>query len=180
MSINLDGVSGYTVTPVYYVHPVSRIKPGGVVGISGYVSFENLSEYRLFFQNEVWTAGETHYGKTNSLIASGVQYNGRTGTWQYEVPAGVYHNLSTRREYREGLDRFYYFELVVDFEAKTYVSFQFDNETWYFSAELIVEERTECDHAMHEFNMRAITYKESQDVDGGVVIDDVCIRRLRR
>ena len=178
--------SPYSNAILYYRVPLSIVQPHGRLGVAGWVSFENLSDARLFFLNELWTGRlepiEAHYGHKEALLAGGIQYNSRTHKWQWEQKGGdyPYNDFSEPIEYEEGLDRFYFFKLVVDYNTGHYVSFQFDQKTWDLSAHKLMVFEPDTGHertpAMFELNVRLITYDDYEHTyHCRAIVDDVRI-----
>jgi hypothetical protein len=178
--------SPYSNAILYYRMPIARVAPRARVGVSGWVSFENVRDARLFFLNELWTGRiepvKDHYGHREALLAGGVQYNSRTRTWQWEHGGGnyPYTDFSEPVDYEEGLDRFHYFKLVVDFRTDHYVSFQFDDQTWDLSDHKLMVFEPDTGHeptpAMFELNVRLITYDEYEGpYQCRAVVDDVAV-----
>jgi len=179
-----DADSRYSNAILYYRVPLSTVAPHGRLGISGWVSFEKIADARLFFLNELWTGRkppvEEHFGHKEALLAGGIQYNSRTRRWQWEQGGGdsPYSDFSDPVEYEEGLDRFHFFKLVVDYDTGRYGSFQFDKQIWDLSAHEIMVFEPDVSHdptpAMFELNVRLITY---DDYDGPyrcrAMVDDV-------
>lgn len=181
-----DAQSPYSNAVLYYRVPLAMIEPHGRLGISGWISCENLGDARLFFLNELWTGRQPpvqeHFGHKQALLAGGIQYHSRKRKWQWEHGGGEYPyaDFSEPMEYPEGLDRFYFFKLVVDYNTGRYASFQFDKETWDLSEHKLMVFEPDIAHdptpAMFELNVRLITY---DDYDGPfhcrAIIDDVQI-----
>lgn len=188
ISLAGDATTPYGNSIAYYRFPLALIDGASHIGFEGWVSFESLDGARLFFLSEVFTGRvppiEQHYGRTESLIAGGIQYNSRTRTWQWERRGGEYPytDFSEPVDYVGGIDIFHYFKLVVDFEAGRYVTFQFDDQVWDLNGHDLLIFDPDSDHdptpAMYEFNVRLITYDE---YDGPfacrVVVDDVAVTK---
>jgi len=184
MNLAGDQESAYGNAILYYRVPLSSVKPHGRLGVSGWISFENLQNARLFFLNELWTGRidpvQKHYGHTEALLAGGVQYNSRTRTWQWEHGGEgyPYTSFSEVVDYKDGLDEFHFFKLVVDYNTDRYISFQFGKQVWDLSDHKLMVFEPDIAHeptpAMFELNVRLITYDE---YDGPyqcrVIVDDV-------
>ena len=124
--------SGNRASPFYNL-PIAATRDEPIVAVSGWVSFTGAEHVRLFFLNQVWTGNETHYGVTNTNLAGGIQYWGDTKTWRFEDAAGggsTTVDFSEPIVYQEGLDNWHFYEFVIDYENKEYVSFQFDDKKW--------------------------------------------------
>ncbi|MGI9428690.1 MAG: LamG-like jellyroll fold domain-containing protein [Bythopirellula sp.] len=107
---------------LYYNLPVAATRGAPIVGMTGWVSFANIDNVRLFWDQQVWTGGETHYDVTQTLLIGGMTYFGNTKTWSVDPDYPI--------EYSESLDDWHYYNLVIDYEKKEYVAFQFDNDVW--------------------------------------------------
>lgn len=188
IDINIQGDqnSPYSTAYLYYRFPLDLIYPVEHIGNEGWVSFENIDDARLFFLSEIFTGRippiEQYYGLDEALIAGGIQYNSRTNTWQYETLTGGYgyYDFSEPVTYQQGLDKFHYFKLIVNYKTRKYVSFQFDDRIWDLTPYdmLLFDPDTPHDPtpAMFEFNVRLITY---DDYTGPfrcrAVVDDVAV-----
>jgi len=184
-----DADSAYSNAILYYRVPLSTVQPHGRLGISGWISVENLADARLFFLNELWTGRKKpikeHFGHREALLAGGIQYNSRTRRWQWEHGGGdsPYSDFSDPIEIEEGLDRFHFFKLVVDYDTGRYVSFQFDKQIWDLSPHKHMVFEPDVSHdptpAMFELNVRLITY---DDYEGRyrcrAIVDDVEITAI--
>ena len=120
---------GQLVAP-YYNKPVAATRDEPIIATSGWVSFTGEENVRLFFQNQIWTGVETHYGVTLTNLAGGIQYWGDTQTWKYEPQGGGTLTFSNTIDYTGDLDTWHYYRFVMDYDKKEYVSFQFDNDLW--------------------------------------------------
>lgn len=75
------------------------------ISYEGWIAFDNIYDHRLIFMCEVWTGNESHYGQgPDKLIASVVEYNGPTRTWNKEVTDGHAEFEDGYREYKQGMD----------------------------------------------------------------------------
>lgn len=120
----------------FYNLPVAATRGEPIVATSGWVSFTGSENVRLFFQNQIWTGDEVHYDVTMTLLAGGIQYWGDTQTWRFEDAPGAGSTtieFSDPVAYNEDLDSWHYYEFVMDYQQKEYVSFQFDDQLWDLS-----------------------------------------------
>lgn len=181
-----DADSPYSNVALYYRVPISVVEPNARIGISGWISFEKIADARLFFLNELWTGRikpvKAHYGHREALLAGGIQYNSRTRTWQWEHGGGdyPYTSFSDPIDYREGLEHFHFFKLVVDYKKGRYESFQFDDQSWDLTSHRLMVFKPDIAHdpppAMFELNVRLVTYDDyDQSYRCRAIVDDVAI-----
>ena len=131
-----DAQSSGNLSGPFYNLPVGATRDEPIVATSGWVSFTGEENVRLFFQNQIWTGNETHYGVTETLLAGGIQYWGTSRTWRYENAAGGGSTTVTFSDpvtYEGDLDTWHYYRFVMDHDRKEYVSFQFDDQVWDLS-----------------------------------------------
>ncbi|MDC0935047.1 LamG domain-containing protein [Pirellulales bacterium] len=132
LNANSDG----NLSGPFYNLPLGATRDEPIVATSGWVSFTGEENVRLFFQNQIWTGNENHYGVTETLLAGGIQYWGTTRTWRYESAAGNGTTTVTFSDpiiYDGDLDTWHYYRFVMDHDNKEYVSFQFDDQVWDLS-----------------------------------------------
>lgn len=184
LTLSGDPSTPYNQAFLYYRFPLSMVEPIGRIGFEGWVAFDSLEDIRLFFLNEMFTGRfepiEEHYGHTETLFAGGIQYNGRSRRWEYESLEGSsrYLPFSEPVEYTGGLHDFHYFCLVVDYDRKTYHSFQFNNRKWDLTGRPFLIFDPDYDHdptpAMFEFNVRLISFDDYDAPYGArAIVDDV-------
>lgn len=127
--------SGNRVAP-YYNLPIAATRDEPIIATSGWVSFTGVENCRLFFQNQIWTGNQSHYGVASTNLAGGIQYWGDSMTWHFEDADGNGATTVVFSEpisYVQGLDVWHFYRFVMDYEKKEYVSFQFDDKVWDLS-----------------------------------------------
>lgn len=120
----------------YYNLPIGATRDDPIIATSGWVSFTGEENIRLFFQNQIYTGSETHYGVTETLLAGGIQYWGDSKTWKFENKSGnggTTIAFSDPVSYEGDLDTWHYYRFIADYEQKEYISFQFDDQLWDLS-----------------------------------------------
>lgn len=130
---NAQGPGNKWVGP-YYNLPIAATRDEPLVATEGWVSFTGIQNVGLYFQNQIWTGTETHYGVTMTNLVGGIQYWGDTQRWYYELPDhSSVAAFSDPIAYPGDLDRWHYYKFLCDYSKKEYVSFQFDDKQWDLS-----------------------------------------------
>ena len=180
--IYADGAEKYGNADLYLKLPLELIEDAiERVGYEGWIAFDNINEHRLILMCEVWTGNEDHYGQgPNKLIASVVEYNGPTRTWNKEVTAGHEDFEDGYREYEQGMNVWHYFKLVCSFEENRQYSFQFDNDVWEWEdLNLYIGDHT-LDYSMLEVNVRLWYPKPGREpgensLTANAAVDDIVL-----
>lgn len=107
---------------LYYNLPIAATKGDPIIGMRGWVCFESIDHVRLFWDQQVWTGRETHYGVQQTLLIGWVTYHGDAKHWDFDPDYQV--------DYAEGLGKWHYYNLIVDYQHKRLIAFQFDNDVW--------------------------------------------------
>ncbi len=175
VGIRLAKANQHRSAAVHYGRAIADTQSDGAMSVEGFVAFDRIGGCRVLFQSELDMSGDGHDDKVGRRIAA-VQYDGPTKTWQYQGPEGVWHALSSSRSYRQGLDKWHHFKLAADFKTGKYVSFQFDDETWFFNADLNSEKAGGDKQAAYRLGISVIAYAASEQANTTVVVDDIRVR----
>ncbi len=175
VGIRLAKTNQHRTAAVYYGRAIAKTQSGGAISMDGFVAFDKISGCRVLFESELHVSGDSGDGQAGRRIAA-VQYDGPSKTWQYQGPEGVYHALSTSRNYRQGPDKWRHFKLAADFKTGKYVFFQFDDETWFFNADLNSEKASGGKQAMYRLGISVIAYAAAEQANATVVVDDIRVR----
>ena len=123
---------------LYYNLPVAHTRQEPLISQSGWVSFTGEENVRLIFECQMWPGFDTtYYGLTNELCAGSIEYWGDTKTWRYEPLNGGTVTFTNPITYGGDLNTWHYYKVILDFSTYEYVSFQFDNDIWDLSGNLM-------------------------------------------
>jgi len=180
--IYMKNASEYGNADLYLKLPLSlvenRVKR---IGYEGWIAFDNIYAHRLIFMCEVWTGNEWHYGQgLGKLIASVVEYNGPTKTWNKEVTDKHAEFEHGYREYKQGMEQWHYFKLTCSFEENLQYSFQFEDEIWEWENLNLYVGNHPLDYSMIEVNVRLYSPRPEQKPEGEgitaqVAVDDIAL-----
>ncbi|MCD6393484.1 MAG: hypothetical protein J7M40_08245 [Planctomycetes bacterium] len=175
VGIRLANTNQNRTAAVHYARAIADTQSVGAMSVDGFVAFDRIAGCRVLFQSELHISVDGPDDEASRRIAA-VRYDGPSKTWQYQGPQGVYHALSTSRSYRQGRDIWRHFKLATDFETGKYISFQFDDETWFFDADLNSEKATGDKQATWRFGISVIAYAASEQENTTVIVDDIRVR----
>jgi len=178
--IHMRDASEYGNADLYLKLPLSLVENRvRDIGYEGWVAFDNIYDHRLILMCEVWTGNESHYGQgPDKLIASVVEYNGPTKTWNKEVTDGHAEFDDGYREYEQGMDTWHYFKLKCSFEENMQYSFQFDDDIWEWDELNLYVGNHPLDYSMIEINIRLYSPRSDPKQEGitaQVAVDDVAL-----
>ncbi|HDY87519.1 MAG TPA: hypothetical protein ENH82_05300 [bacterium] len=151
------------------------------IGYEGWIAFDNFNAHRLILMCEVWTGKERHYGQgPDKLIASVVEYNGPTKTWNKEVTDKHAEFKNGHREYEHGMDVWHYFKLTCSFDENLQYSFQFDDDIWEWEDLSLYVGNHPLDYSMIEVNVRLYYPRHEQKPEGEgitaqLAVDDIAL-----
>jgi len=163
-------------TGIYHVREIANTQSDGALSVEGFIAFDGINACQVLFESRLQTPCRDSDDHARPGIAV-MQYDGPTKTWQYKGPEGVWHALSTSRSYAQKPRAWHFFRLTADFEAGEYVSFQFDDETWFFSTELNIEKTADTERTVHRVGISLIPYAASPRSSVIVTVDDIVVRR---
>jgi len=163
-------------TGIYHVREIANTQSDGALSVEGFIAFDGINACQVLFESRLQTPRRDSDDHARPGIAV-MQYDGPTKTWQYKGPEGVWHALSTSRSYAQKPRAWHFFRLTADFEAGEYVSFQFDDETWFFSTELNTEKTADTERTVHRVGISLIPYAASPRSSVIVTVDDIVVRR---
>ncbi len=175
VGIRLANTNQHRSAAVHYARAIANTQSDEAMSVEGFVAFDRIAGCRVLFQSELHISSQSPDDQAGLRIAA-VQYDGPSKTWQYQGPEGVYHALSTSRSYRQGLDKWHHFKLAADFKTQKYISFQFDDETWFFDADLNSEKAAGDKQAGWRFGISVIAYAASEHPNTTVIVDDIRVR----
>jgi len=175
VGIRLANANQHRSAAVHYGRAIADTQSDGAMSVDGFVAFDGIAGCRVLFQTQLHISGQSPDDEAGLAIAA-VQYDGPTKTWQFQGPEGVWHALSTSRSYRQGRDKWHHFKLAADFKTGKYVSFQFDDETWFFNADLNSEKATGDKQAIYRLGGSVIAYAASQQANTTVIVDDISVK----
>lgn len=177
--IYMKNAAEYGNADLYLKLPLELVENrAGRIGYEGWIAFDNIYSHRLIFMCEVWTGNEEHYGQgPDKLIASVVEYDGPSRTWNKEVTDGHAEFDRGRKEYEQGMDVWHYFKLSCSFEENLQYSFQFDQDIWRWENLNLYVGDHPLDYSMIEVNVRLYSPRSSpiEGITAQVAIDDIAL-----
>ena len=175
VGISLAKANQHRSAAVHYGRAIADTQSDGAMSVDGFVAFDRIAGCRVLFQSELHVSDESQDDQAGGRIAA-VQYDGPSKTWQYQGPERVWHALSTSRSYRQGRDKWHHFKLAAAFKTGKYVYFQFDDETWFFNADLNSEKAIGDKRAIYRLGVSVIAYAASEQANATVVVDDISVK----